>query len=541
MKHAFELPRTTPTLTGRVSFECERIDEGRPTSLPSHLSPVSVSATTESSEVEILSTSAPSSYVSHYTPFSAFGDDDDVNNAAVIPKRSKSYSKGQSKRAVYAQGRQEHQEERWAPFRDNHETQSEKVTQTELSTPVQNEGQDARALLVSRRASSSSAPTGAFVTIDTCTTEPTTTTTTIRAQLNNKTTARFSEPGLMSSCSVSRAQRRHSSEDGLINTRFLAMCLSRSQQQPPIDDDFAIPSKCRMVFHMRDEVSKVKEQQQVPGGGTEEDKTGLSAKKNFRPLQQPRQKRYSEMMHSRRQAEGEEMGLKKSASTKCAKSVSFKEPEPWKACSTAAAIDSTTTASTQQGAVDVKAKKRDPSVILSEPISLCPSLWEQQPSPEVSATPSGRLATAPLTQPSSGSKKATNDSNARPSSAPAAYNSSKTKTPSVSLQGHQRNVSAPSSAPSLSSTPPSSSAISTRDDSKGRMTTPPSSGNKFSRLWKSLAQRYIHHHHQQQQQEQQQQQYPHHPGVVRMHISEGPGGLIRRGSDLEPLVSVGRD
>ncbi|KAF9566619.1 hypothetical protein EC968_003711 [Mortierella alpina] len=550
MKRAGQPPRSLPASTGRVSFECGNVDERRPVSKPSPASPVSISAA-KTSQDNLLSSSAPSAYLTCYTPFSAFSDDD----VAIVPKtmcykngHGKQASDGREKEPLYSQ---EHQQcgDRWASFRDNEDVipdvAQEKVSEVSLSTT----DQDARALLASRRAPPSSAPaaspaataaaaTAAAVTIAA---DGTASSNHLRAAPGIPTRAqstkikRSSEPGSGPPPSM-REQRRHSSEDGLISTRILAMCLSRSHQEPPIDDDFAIPSKCRMVFHMRDEVSKVKGQTSA-ASGREEDKTGL--KRNSRPQQQPRQQqRYN---HDPMQQPMREFGLKKSASTKCAKTVSFKEPEPWKTCTTttpqasttAESTAATTTATTTaplMGLLSQDEKRRteteQPAVMLSEPISLCDSYAAaEQPS----------LATA------SGSHLSVESTAAgltRPSSAPASYEkrgtaSSSTSAPARTRQGHQRNLSE-SSLPSSSS-----SASLLNADSRGRTTstttTPPTSKSRFSRLWKSLAQRYTHHH----QHQQQQQQHPH--GVARLHVSDGPGGLIRRGSDLEPLVAMARD
>ncbi|KAF9953684.1 hypothetical protein BGZ72_005229 [Mortierella alpina] len=518
MKRAGQTPRAPPASTGRVSFECGSVDERRPVSVPSPASPVSISAAKTSQDYHV-SSSAPSAYLTCYTPFSAFSDDD----VAVAPKtmcytngHGKQASDGREKEPLYTQEHQ--QRDRWTSFRDIDAIPD--VTQEKVSEPTLQIDQDTRALLASRRAPPTSAPAAAPTAAVTMAADDTASSNHIRAAPGIPTRAqstkikRSSEPGTVPPPSM-REQRRHSSEDGLINTRILAMCLSRSHQEPPIDDDFAIPSKCRMVFHMRDEVSKVKGQ--APAARREEDKTGLGAKRNFRPQQQPRQQRYNDNM----QQPVREFGLKKSASTKCAKTVSFKEPEPWKNCSQApATAESTaTTASLIALGKDENKTETEPSVILSEPISLCSAYAAEQPS---SSTTSAMYL----------SGESTTVGPARPSSAPASYEKSTTSTSAATRgrTGHQRNFSE-SSIPSTTS----SSSLSTAN-SRGRTvsttTSPPSSKNRFSRLWKSLAQRYTHNH-------QHQQQHPH--GVARLHVADGPGGLIRRGSDLEPLVAMARD
>ncbi|KAF9981739.1 hypothetical protein BGZ75_006911 [Mortierella antarctica] len=526
MKRTGQPPRTLPASTGRVSFECGTVDERRPVSVPSPASPVSISAA-KAPQDNLLASSAPSAYLTCYTPFSAFSDDD------VVPKTMcytnsprKQASDGREREPLYTQEHQQRGGDRWASFRDNDvipDVAQEKVSEAPLQTD-----QDTRALLASRRAPPSSAPAASPAATTTIAADDTASCNNhIRAAPGIPTRAqstkikRSSEPGSGTPPSM-REQRRHSSEDGLISTRILAMCLSRSHQEPPIDDEFAIPSKCRMVFHMRDEVSKVKGGQTSTAAGREEDKTGLGAKRNFRPQQQPRQQRYNP--HDNMQQPMREFGLKKSASTKCAKTVSFKEPEPWKtftqaAAATAAATaesTATTTAPLISLGQDEKTTETEPAVILSEPISLCSSYAAEQPS---SATP----PTKHLSVESTAAADTT-----RPSSAPASYE----KTAARARPGHQRNLSE-SSLPSSSS-----GSLTSNANVGGRVistaTTPPSSKSRFGRLWKSLAQRYTHHH-----QHQQQQQHPH--GVARLHVSDGPGGLIRRGSDLEPLVAMARD
>ncbi|KAF9950635.1 hypothetical protein BGZ70_001285, partial [Mortierella alpina] len=385
MKRASQPPRTLPASTGRVSFECGSVDEKRPVSVPSSASPVSISAA-KAPQDNLLSSSAPSAYLTCYTPFSAFSDDDVV----VAPKtmcytngHGKQASDGREKEPLY---RQEHPQrgDRRASFRDNDAILD--VAQAKTSNAPLPTDQDTRALLASRRAPPSSAPAASFtaaaVTIATEETANNNSGNHLRAapgiptRAQSTKTKRSSEPGSVPPPSM-REQRRHSSEDGLINTRILAMCLSRSHQEPPIDDEFAIPSKCRMVFHMRDEVSKVKGQLSTTttaaaAAGREEDKTGLGAKRNFRPQQQPRQQRYNNNDPMQQQPM-REFGLKKSASTKCAKSVSFKEPEPWKNCTqqqqqlTGAAATAESTAATApliRLDEDEKATKTESAAIL---------------------------------------------------------------------------------------------------------------------------------------------------------------------------------
>ncbi|CAO3565935.1 unnamed protein product [Mortierella alpina] len=541
MKRASQPPRTLPS-TGRVSFECGSVDERRPVSVPSP-SPVSISTATALQD-DLLSSSAPSSYLTCYTPFSAFSDDDMV----AAPKamcytngHGKQASDGREKEPLYTQ---EHPQrgDRNASFRDN--AALPEIAQAKTSNaPLSTDQDKTRALLASRRAPPSSAPAASFtaaaVTIAADETANNNNNNNnnsnhLRAAPGIPTRAqstkikRSSEPGSVPPPSM-REQRRHSSEDGLISTRILAMCLSRSHQEPPIDDEFAIPSKCRMVFHMRDEVSKVKGQlPAATAAGREEDKTGLGAKRNFRPQQQPRQQRYHN--DTMPQQPTREFGLKKSTSTKCAKSVSFKEPEPWKNCTqggVAATAESTaaTAPLIRFLGQDEKETGTEPEqVILSEPISLSSSYAAEQPSS--AATTPARMHL---------SVESTASGLTRPSSAPASYEKSMTTSTSTAAtararQGHQRNLSE-SSLPSSTS----SSAQLSNANSRGRVNstttaTPPSSKSRFSRLWKSLAQRYTHHH---------QHQQPH--GAARLHVADGPGGLIRRGSDLEPLVAMASD
>ncbi|KAF9994522.1 hypothetical protein BGZ80_000723 [Entomortierella chlamydospora] len=226
-----------------------------------------------------------------------------------------------------------------------------------------------------------------------------------------------------SSMTVSREQRRHSSDDG--------------QSQP--GQGFVIPTKCRMVFHMRDEVSKDK------GSSVEEDKTGLSEKRGgCTPQQQPRQ--------YQRPAP-----VKKTGSNKCAKRVSFKEPEPWReACAEAS------------------------EAVASVPVEAVESL-------AVLPVESGStISTASVTK-----STPAIDSLVRSSSVPSKVLNSPPSTPPTNKL--QRNMSTP---PSSAFDAPSAGSyiINNKEGSQSQKGTKSVSGNRFSRLWKNVSQKYGHNH-----------------------------------------------
>ncbi|KAF9345336.1 hypothetical protein BGX26_003258 [Mortierella sp. AD094] len=253
-----------------------------------------------------------------------------------------------------------------------------------------------------------------------------------------------------SSMTVSREQRRHSSEDG--------------QSQP--EQGFVIPTKCRMVFHMRDEVSKVK------GPSAEEDKTGLSEKRGgYTPQQQPRQ--------YQRPAPP-----KKTGSNKCAKRVSFKEPEPWReACAEA-----------PEAVATAAAEAVESLAVLLEPV-------ESEHVRESDTTVSTVSTTATRSTPTLIKKKETAvDSLVRSSSvpprAPSKVSNPPPSTPpnySRPTNGHQRNMSEPLfsafAAPSTGS-----NILNSTNGSQSQKGSKSTSGNRFSRLWKNVAQKYGHSH-----------------------------------------------
>ncbi|KAF9170975.1 hypothetical protein BGX20_008264 [Mortierella sp. AD010] len=221
-----------------------------------------------------------------------------------------------------------------------------------------------------------------------------------------------------SSMTVSREQRRHSAD---------------GQSQP--GQGFVIPTKCRMVFHMRDEVSKGK------GPSGEEDKTGLSEKRGgCTPQQQPRQ--------YQRPAP-----LKKTGSNKCAKRVSFKEPEPWREACAEEPEEVASVAAEAIESLAVLPVESDSTISTASATKLTPAI----------------------------------DSLVRSSSVPSKALNSPPSTPPTNKP--QRNMSTP---PSSAFDAPSagSNILNNKEGSQSQKGTKSASGNRFSRLWKNVSQKF---------------------------------------------------
>ncbi|KAF9432615.1 hypothetical protein BGZ76_010557 [Entomortierella beljakovae] len=251
-----------------------------------------------------------------------------------------------------------------------------------------------------------------------------------------------------SSMPILKGQRRFPSEDGLTTSAAhrsipLSVCLSGNGQKGP-DQGFAIPTRCKMVFHMRDEVSKNKP----------DEKNGLNEKRgDSAPQQQPRQYQRP-------------LPLKKNGSNKSVKRVSFKEPEPWR--ETVATV----------AAADTDSEAERLLAVLSES-ELVPELENN-----VSSAP---LVTLTYTQP----VQTSTDSLVRSASVPLKPRTQFTnQTPPVkttilrSTTGHHDNLSLPLCT-----------GLEVPDNqSQSNAKSKSGSGNKISRLWKNVAQRYSHGH-----------------------------------------------
>ncbi|KAF9115268.1 hypothetical protein BGX27_008389 [Mortierella sp. AM989] len=291
-----------------------------------------------------------------------------------------------------------------------------------------------------------------------------------------------------SSMALSREQRRHSSEDGLttsvaVRSLPLSMSLSSNGQSQP-EQGLTIPTKCRMVFHMRDEVSKVK------SPSREEEKTGLSEKKGgCTPQQEPRQYQRP-------------VPLKKNPSNKGVKRVSFKEPEPWRESPAVPATLAT--------------EAVESLVVLSEPSELEQVLEYDSTviATSTTATDSTQSSIDTVIEPlvrSSSAPPRTPSKISTPSAQPR---------PSRPTNVHQRNMSAPSLSAFAASSANSDIPVNIQGSqpqkgSKSKSGSGP--GNRFSRLWKNVAQKYSHNH-----------------GIRADH---GPGSMIGR----EPIAVMARD
>ncbi|KAG9066745.1 hypothetical protein KI688_012654 [Linnemannia hyalina] len=346
---------------------------------------------------------------------------------------------------------------------------------------------------------------------------------------------------------VEREQRRHSSEDGLASYRRSA---SSSPPTSCIVDNinsnkYAIPPKCRTVFHMRDEVPRPRE----------EEKTGLSEKRfyQYRPQPQPRARFHSLSSSSdQTQEEGSILSpltssptsTKKPNGGKSAKMVSFKEPEPWRDVTPPppshqppSSLSSSSSAETEKqgGCQDTRQARMlftrldVPTIMVTEP--------QQQQKQSTSASSSASTPTVrrPMSEPilSGGSTMLStlSSSSSSPSSAHRNIQATRQKSSppsssvadeplSSSTSRHRRNLSMPVQSTSSSS---SSHVPKRMQAGQGPMVEEPKtkSGNKLLRLWKSATQKYGSHH--------------------SHHHNHQVGLLGGKGSDLEPLVSMARE
>ncbi|GJJ74730.1 hypothetical protein EMPS_07088 [Entomortierella parvispora] len=281
-----------------------------------------------------------------------------------------------------------------------------------------------------------------------------------------------------------KVQRRQSSEDGLTTSTT---------------HDLAIPTKCRMVFHMRDEVSKVK--------GLCANDGGLA---NFRPLPQPRQWQAAP-----------QYPLRATTSLKTTKTVSFQEPEPWKKRSS----EEITSPRVVLISKDEVSSRKPTALVTRSTLQADDERGQLSDEAEDATTATATAATNVVARPASASVPAI-----RPSAV-------------MEDRGHAGNFSAPSpSADSsmaqrmeakplpMARTSTNNSYNSSSNTGKG---SPPTSngGNRFSRLWKSVAQKVgTGHSHSHRHIEDDNNGYPtnkHH------HVYHSQSA---QGSDLEPLV-----
>ncbi|KAF8945307.1 hypothetical protein BGZ47_002900 [Haplosporangium gracile] len=359
---------------------------------------------------------------------------------------------------------------------------------------------------------------------------------------------------------VKREQRRHSSDDGLA---FYRRSASSSPPTSCIVDNinnnkYAIPPKCRMVFHMRDEVPRPRE----------EDKTELSEKRfyQYRPQPQPRVRIRSLYSSS---DQGQEKGsmlspltststpMKKPNSGKCAKMVSFKEPESWRDVTPPppshqppSSLSSSAETEKQGDPHDTKqvrmllTRLNIPTIMVTEP-------QQQKQSTSASASASTSTPTAvrrpmsepilsggstvlstssPLSSSSSPSSSAHRHIQATRATSPPRFSSASSPSLSSSADGplssttsrHHRSLSMTVQSTFSS---PSSNVPRRMQAGQGPMVeeSKTKSGNKFLRLWRSATQKYGNHHH-------------------HSHQSNGGVGFLGgKGSDLEPLVSMARE
>ncbi|KAI7832773.1 hypothetical protein BC939DRAFT_434319, partial [Gamsiella multidivaricata] len=544
MKRAGQPSRTIPSNpSGRVSFECDRrpnfhaavpIRKPKPIALSITGNSLQAANRVSSSETASLSSSAPSAFWT-YAPFSAFWDDGDADDegrgrtGATRPRRDNDGGRGNSK----GDG------DGTKALKDDVMMAAVVQGQTEL---VSVQGQ--KNILTSSMGMNGAS--GSRVGIVPCmraTKEMMTATTdaagagtgagaVVAAGVEQQHTRPVSLPAESTTTTIataksgsSQGQRRHSSEDGLVHghghehgvgqnedgTRCLPLSMYISNgPQPPSENVYAIPTKCRMVFHMRDEISRP---HRGPGAGA----AGADKTRRGSVPQQQQQRQ------SRQFRQTPEFPLKKSQSAKCTKTVSFKELDQWKDPSTArTAVDEDI-----EGKVGTKVGGEPPSAKISTRATMMRSGGEAggvsvpmliRPSIEGDLGTSGRSTSMPV-------------SRVPPSSLPA-----RPAQPRPSAQTHHRNLSTPSP-----STPPSSSSSSSQTPATAGMvprtmstgaersfrtkSTDLVSGGKFSRLWRSVAHRVSSHGHQ-------------HDGGQATIGGRGGGGDGAVASDLEPLVAI---
>ncbi|KAI1313367.1 hypothetical protein EDD11_002677 [Mortierella claussenii] len=262
-----------------------------------------------------------------------------------------------------------------------------------------------------------------------------------------------------------REQRRYSFEDGLtahcgssstLSTPRYSLPLSMSLNadnghQSSCNETFAIPSKCRMVFHMRDEVTKIKARD-----GDDKSRASLASSSStrgglekravggyyYRPQSPPRIYPSSKPQSPANQyQQTPHYPLKKTLSGKTPKSVSFKDLEPSREISAASTSASTTIAITAVSMMDMSGSAaglsgphitaEQPLIILSDPVGHPPSSSIPTSSEAVAPTigsDGGKVTECSVTSPTSSSPTTT-----RPS-------------PAQRQTDHQRSMSAPSSS-----------------------------------------------------------------------------------------------
>ncbi|KAF9900928.1 hypothetical protein EC991_006735 [Linnemannia zychae] len=363
---------------------------------------------------------------------------------------------------------------------------------------------------------------------------------------------------------IARDQRRHSSEDGrpcATGTTSSPPLNNRPSSSPPASfDKYAIPPKCRMVFHMRDEVPRPRE----------EDKTGLSENRfyQYRPQLQPRGRIHTQSPSSsssssadKSQDEGSSLStpissipVKKPNTGKCAKMVSFKEPEPWRDVTPPPppfVVQNEKRDRQEAKQIRILFTRLDiPTITVTEPNQQ----KQQQQMREISSsalTPTVRRPTSEpilsngstvLSSSSSSSLRhvqaATRASTSTPP--PTESSSPNQQQPFSSAMGgrHRRNMSMPIqfvSSPSPLTAAGSNVPGRMQAGQGGAMIVEPrttattKSGNRLLRLWKSATQKYSSH-------------YSHHHSGHHLHgAANGVGCLGGKGSDLEPLVSMARE
>ncbi|KAK3834876.1 MAG: hypothetical protein JOS17DRAFT_738019 [Linnemannia elongata] len=608
-QHQHQLPRPIPSPTDHFSFECDRTNPGRPSSSPSQSISTqnnynsSVSSPIAKNKTECLSSSAPSSAssISTYSPFSSF--DDDNGDSRVNDNAEATTPKPKRERPLSRDSNLKQQRQRWASWNNDaaitKQQQQQQQHQESDLPPVQGERppQQHSFLGVSTTASPTTTRTSAtamttddnrdtpiaspasFEAVQTimglanapalphttttitnitsataCTATPTTTS-------NHSSNPIIQTPTRQQKSAqdrvAEREQRRHSSEDGLASYR-------RSASSPPTScivdnintNKYAIPPKCRMVFHMRDEVPRPRE----------EEKTGLSEKRfyQYRPQPQARARIHSLSSSSDQTLEEGSMlspltsspaPMKKPSSGKCAKMVSFKEPEPWRDITPPppshqppSTLSSSSSAETEkQGDCHDTKQVRMLFTRLDIPTIMVTEPQQQQKQSTSASSASTPPVRRPMSEPilSVGSTVlSTSSSSSSPSSAhrhiqvtrqkssTPPLGSSSSSSPSSSAADepltsatsrHRRNLSMPvqsTSSSSLSNVPRRMQA------GQGLMVEEPKSksGNKLLRLWRSATQKYGNHH-------------SHHHNQQ----ASGVGFLGGKGSDLEPLVSMARE
>ncbi|KAK5814446.1 hypothetical protein F5H01DRAFT_346647 [Linnemannia elongata] len=599
--YSFECDRTNPSRPSSSPSQSTSTHNNHHSTFPSSSSPTPTFSTSNrrstiaKNKTECLSSSAPSSAssISTYSPFSSF--EDDIGDSYINGNKEAMTPKPKRERPLSRDSSLKQQRQRWASWSNDatitkqQQQQQQQQHQESDLPPVQEErspqqqsflGVSTTASTTATRASTAAMTTddnqdtpiaspASFEAVQTNTrlaNPPVVPHTTTSITTTTACTATSTATGNLSSNPIvqtptrqqksakdrvaEREQRRHSSEDGLASYRRSA---SSSPPTSCIVDNinsnkYAIPPKCRMVFHMRDEVPRPRE----------EDKTELSEKRfyQYRPQPQPRARIHSLSSSSdQAQEEGSMLSpltsspapVKKPNSGKCAKMVSFKEPEPWRDVTPPppsqppSSLSSSSSAETEnQGdSHDTKQVRMlftrldIPTIMVTEPQQ------QQNQSTSASSTASPPTVRRPMSEPilSGGSTVLSTSSSSSPSSAhrhieatrqksstPPPRSSSAADEPLSSVTSrHRRNLSMPVQSTSSSS---SSNVPMRMQAGQGPMVEEPKakSGNKLLRLWRSATQKYGNHH-------------SHHHN----HQAAGVGFLGGKGSDLEPLVSMARE